>query len=278
MFITLYFFSIYLSLYYIYKQLISLKLENLFVKNWIKRILIPVDPSVRYLELPFITSKLLNITKDGSKILDISSNKLVAFFLAARKSNILIYAIDLFEKEILEWRKLTGNKYNSVKLEKADCLNLPYKKNSFDIIYSICVFDHLPGDHDDIKALSEVFRVLKRKGVFIISLPMSADDEIIYHGKDVYELNRKVKKGKVFFGRKYTLSRLNNHFANSSKFNLLQQKFIVTRSEKLVPVLLHPITNLLLWPVIPFLAHLNYYLSDTPPEKYGSAIIILQKK
>ena len=47
-------------------------------------------------------------------------------------------------------------------------LQIPYNDNSFDIVVSSEVIEHVPDPH---KALQELFRVLKPKGVLIISTP-----------------------------------------------------------------------------------------------------------
>lgn len=51
---------------------------------------------------------------------------------------------------------------------KADICDLPFKDNSFDIIFCNHVLEHIP---DDKKAMQELFRVLKPKGWAILQIP-----------------------------------------------------------------------------------------------------------
>lgn len=51
---------------------------------------------------------------------------------------------------------------------KADICNLPFEDNQYDIIFCNHVLEHIP---DDIKAMQELFRVLKPGGMAIIQIP-----------------------------------------------------------------------------------------------------------
>lgn len=56
------------------------------------------------------------------------------------------------------------------KIDQGDILNLPYNGNMFNGIICNHVLEHIP---DDIKAMSEVYRVLKPNGFAILQVPMS---------------------------------------------------------------------------------------------------------
>lgn len=51
---------------------------------------------------------------------------------------------------------------------KADITNLPFKDNTFDIIFCNHVLEHIP---DDTKAMQELHRVLKSSGMGILQVP-----------------------------------------------------------------------------------------------------------
>lgn len=51
---------------------------------------------------------------------------------------------------------------------KADITNLPFKDNTFDIIFCNHVLEHIP---DDTKAMQELHRVLKSGGMGILQVP-----------------------------------------------------------------------------------------------------------
>lgn len=64
--------------------------------------------------------------------------------------------------------------YNRVLL--ADATKLPFKANSFNTIVSNSTFEHI---QHDIKAVAEVFRVLRKGGKFIFTVPLPQFEKII---------------------------------------------------------------------------------------------------
>lgn len=74
--------------------------------------------------------------------------------------------IDSSEKLI----QIAQKKYPQANFRVADSLNLPFKENSFDKIYSIAVFHHIPSKELRIKFLKECQRVLKKDGKLILTV------------------------------------------------------------------------------------------------------------
>lgn len=60
-----------------------------------------------------------------------------------------------------------GSYFNGVRIE--DVQKLTFKSNSFDLVTSNQVFEHVP---DDIKGFKEVYRVLKHSGFFVFGVPL----------------------------------------------------------------------------------------------------------
>ncbi|MCX8008484.1 MAG: class I SAM-dependent methyltransferase [Patescibacteria group bacterium] len=56
----------------------------------------------------------------------------------------------------------------NIEFLNADALNLPWNDNTFDRVFATEVLEHLP---DDIKGLSEMYRVLKKGGIAVITVP-----------------------------------------------------------------------------------------------------------
>ncbi len=56
---------------------------------------------------------------------------------------------------------------------QADITQIPFPDNSFDYVIAIHVLEHIP---DDIKAMKELYRVLKPQGTAILSVPMICGD------------------------------------------------------------------------------------------------------
>lgn len=88
------------------------------------------------------------------------------------------------EQEFLRrFRKMKNLKYVSADLfspivdVKADILDLPFENESFDIIFCNHVLEHI---EDDRKAMSELFRVMKKGGWGIFQVPMKNASEKTY--------------------------------------------------------------------------------------------------
>ena len=94
------------------------------------------------------------------------------FFTSKTKLKVLHIApeqcfLDIFKKQ----QNLT---YTTSDLEspiadvKADICDLPFKDNSFDVVFCNHVLEHIP---DDTKAISELYRILKPGGYGILQVP-----------------------------------------------------------------------------------------------------------
>jgi len=84
------------------------------------------------------------------------------------------YASDhkVIGSEYLGFEQCCGKTVNGIRHENA--LNLSFKNESMDILVSQDVFEHVP---DYKEAIGESFRVLKKKGIFIFSIPFDTDKE-----------------------------------------------------------------------------------------------------
>tara|TARA_R110001583_G_scaffold112186_1_gene261480 strand:+ start:21539 stop:22210 length:672 start_codon:yes stop_codon:yes gene_type:complete len=71
----------------------------------------------------------------------------------------------------------TADLYSPIADVKADICNLPFKENSFDIVFCNHVLEHI---EDDYKAMSELFRVLKPGGMGIFQIPQDLNRETTY--------------------------------------------------------------------------------------------------
>lgn len=111
---------------------------------------------------------LNNICKVKSKnVLEIGCGR--GFYLKALQQidpSLKITGIDLDEKYLMEARKNIQN--NKVKVLKGDANKLLFKDNSFGGIIASEVLEHVPNDD---KVLGEIYRVLKKDGVTMISVP-----------------------------------------------------------------------------------------------------------
>lgn len=111
---------------------------------------------------------LNNICKVKSKnVLEIGCGR--GFYLKALHQidhNLKITGIDLDEKYLIEARKTIQN--DEVNIQRGDANKLLFKDNSFGGIIASEVLEHVPNDD---KVLGEIYRVLKKDGVTMISVP-----------------------------------------------------------------------------------------------------------
>lgn len=77
-----------------------------------------------------------------------------------------ITGIDLREKYLVKARKFFTDK--RLTFQQADIYQLPFKPESFDLIVSSEVMEHLP---DDVAALKALYKLTKKGGTLIISVP-----------------------------------------------------------------------------------------------------------
>ena len=92
-----------------------------------------------------------------------------------REANILHFAPEgHLSKKIEEYspmKYIKADLFPSDKsIEKIDAINMPYKDSTFDILIFNHILEHIP---DYMKALKEIYRVLKPNGIAILQTPYS---------------------------------------------------------------------------------------------------------
>jgi ubiquinone/menaquinone biosynthesis C-methylase UbiE len=109
-----------------------------------------------------------NYVKDGDKILDIGcgNGRLVEVL---KNKKIKYVGIDIAKKLIeLAEKRFQEIGFKDYKLLIANALNLPFENSEFDKVFMIAVLPHLPSKEIQMKALKEVYRVLKFDGYFFL--------------------------------------------------------------------------------------------------------------
>ncbi len=90
-----------------------------------------------------------------------------AVLLALAGTGAELHGIDLDADPAAAMAVLASRGHRAT-LERADVCQLPYASRSFDLVVCFSVFEHL---HDYPQALSEVRRVLRAKGQFLLGMP-----------------------------------------------------------------------------------------------------------
>ncbi|MBC7326540.1 class I SAM-dependent methyltransferase [bacterium] len=83
----------------------------------------------------------------------------------------------------LEALKLAKRRKSDAQLIQAKAENLPFKDDVFDLVLALDLLEHLP---DDVKGLKEMYRVLKKGGTLLVTVPAykflwSEHDEALCH-------------------------------------------------------------------------------------------------
>jgi len=123
------------------------------------------------------------------RLLYIYFNDKTNLFADASKISLLHFApekefYDIFSQEKYKQYipgDLSPEKYNyngKVKLRKVDITKIPFEDNSFDVVLCNHVLEHVP---NDIQAMAEMYRVMKKGGWGIISVPID------YRREETYE-------------------------------------------------------------------------------------------
>ena len=79
-----------------------------------------------------------------------------------------IHGTDISKSAIDEAKRFFREEKNVILYEETDLLNI-FKKNQFDIIYSITVFQHIP-KWQTLKYFEQAYQVLKEDGVFFFNV------------------------------------------------------------------------------------------------------------
>lgn len=79
------------------------------------------------------------------------------------------------KQENLEY--ITADLHSPIADMKADICDLPFEENTFDVVFCNHVLEHI---EDDKKAMSELYRVLKSKGMGIFQIPQDLNREKTY--------------------------------------------------------------------------------------------------
>ncbi|MEM2479082.1 MAG: class I SAM-dependent methyltransferase [Candidatus Pacearchaeota archaeon] len=114
---------------------------------------------------------IIKFLKKSDKVLDLACGY-GRITIPLAKKGYRIEGLDISPNLIKEAKKRAKKLRLKLKFKIADMRALPYKDNSFDKI--LCLwssFNHLLTFKDQLRAINEIYRVLREKGVCIIELP-----------------------------------------------------------------------------------------------------------
>lgn len=115
--------------------------------------------------LPEIKFLFDNYLISGERVLDLGCGNGRYFQFFAEK-NVDYFGVDSSEKLI----EIAKRRHPEGKFQLAEALHLPFPNNFFDKIYSIAVLHHIPSKDFRLQFLKETHRILKSKGLLILTI------------------------------------------------------------------------------------------------------------
>jgi ubiquinone/menaquinone biosynthesis C-methylase UbiE len=117
------------------------------------------------------------------------------------------HALDINEAAIEVARKLASDAlpsklYLRLRFIVGDATQLDLEDEWYDVVVSFSTIDHIFGQENRMKAVSEMCRVLKKRGYLVVTVPNKWDLYYSYHS------NKLQREGKAAFGYEYQFSPL----------------------------------------------------------------------
>lgn len=139
-------------------------------------------------------------------------------------------------KQFDHWNYTTTDLYSPLADVKADICALPFEDNSYDLILCNHVLEHIP---DDLKAMEELYRVLKKGGTLIAQVPLDENAETTFEDDSITD---PAERTKIFgqydhvrvYGKDY-YTRLAQVGFNIEGVNFLQELYAEEQDQYALP-------------------------------------------
>lgn len=180
---------------------------------------------------------IFNLIPNATNLLDIgcASGYDTKYFLKKAEK---VYAVDC-NKEFIDIAK---RKYPKIDFKVSFAENLPFNKEMFDVVVLGDVLEHV---NNEEKILREIYRVLKKKGYLILSVPnkglfsfLDPDNFYINFPRIHNFLYRIVKKGKFDLKKEY-----HRHYSVGDIKNILGSNFDIIKIKR-NGLIVYPIVRL----------------------------------
>lgn len=119
-----------------------------------------------YYRIKFVCS----LISKGSKVLDIGfgSGNLEHELYKRFVNKIIVYGLDISKNSVIK----ASNRFKEWIFKSGNIINLNFSKNFFDYVVALEVLEHIE-PYLLFKALNEIKKVLKKDGLFILSVPLN---------------------------------------------------------------------------------------------------------
>lgn len=255
----------------IYKQIGKLPLK------FIPQVLFKPADATRYDEFLYLLKYIKANKIYFNKVLDVSSPFILSYILSENAS-VLKTDINPAESHYI---KPSSN----LKFELTDGTRLPYQDNSFDLVYSISVVEHIHPGY--LLAMNEMIRVCKSGGLLYITFPLSKNYTEEWIENSIYS-NQHTSEGRTFFQYRFDKIHYEKILAGLKGISILQESIywenkdgqydaMVKDIRSKWPLFLNPLKNVFLHFYYGF-AMLQSKPTDFINEKsFGNVSLILKK-
>ena len=163
------------------KKCLKTSKKKLGLKRAYAKVFSPITDWSRFSEFFVVYQILDKNLSEGEKILDLGSPKLFSIWLSTKK-RLNIVSTDIWDFAVSEyshfWEEIQNRTDSKMIFEQADLLNLKYKDQEFDGIFSISTIEHAY-DENWMEIISKNFsRVLKNGKIAVISTPFGTKSVI----------------------------------------------------------------------------------------------------
>lgn len=193
------------------------------------RSIAPID-YVRYREFDFALRAVQRHAPAPRRVLDIGSPKLIPLTLARQMPMAQIRATDVLEREA-NWVGGAAGRLGmgNLRAEVQDARALSCDDESFDLVTSISVFEHIAPEIDgELPAVRELARVLAPGGTAVLTVPFARRYFADYVTGSAYERTGAPDE-KIFFQRFYDHDLLMRNIVRASGLELAELQFIEER-------------------------------------------------
>ncbi len=224
-----------------------------------------------------VITLLKDLFKDlkKKKVLDAGCSE-GAFLEYLKNEKLDFMAIDV-DKNAINFCKKRGFEKN---VRYGSILDIPFKENSFDIVTSLDVVEHVD---DDKQAIGELKRVCKKKGIVFLIVPahmwLWSSNDVAYHHYRRYDIKRLRSLAKLHKMDVIAISYFNILLFPVFVFvTILTKLFPNEKSSSVLKPLPKPINNVLTWIMGLELGLIRKNVSKKRLGFWGSSYVVVLKK
>lgn len=155
---------------------------------------------VRYWEFPFV---LRHLEPSPGRCLDISSPRLISFYIASRLRPTNIRMLNPDRRDAGTTRRLAARLgIPGIVVEAQPVSTIEGLEGEYDSIWSVSVVEHIPDD-GDVEAMRLMYAALAPGGTAIVTVPVDRQAWDEFRQEDVYRLGVALAPQGLFFQRWY---------------------------------------------------------------------------